>query len=146
MEQVKAKVEKQEVEISYIKKSLDEIAHENKKQSSQLQTISESIQKQELILEKISNLEEKYYDGSKRLHSRIDDEKRNLDIRFKELENCCSKVKNDIVSRPCRTHGLVEKELETINKRLDDHKKIFWTAISAVMLIVIGAIVKGVMK
>jgi len=146
MEQVKAKVEKQEVEISYIKKSLDEIVGENRKQSNQLQTISDSIQKQELILEKISNLEEKYYDGSKRLHSRIDEENKHHELRLKALEECCNSNKDDILNRPCRTHDVLAKDIENINKRLDDHKKIFWTAISTVMLIVVGAIVQGVMK
>jgi chromosome segregation ATPase len=142
MEKIVNKVEKQELEITYIKKTLDDIANENKKQSEQLSKIGESIQKQEIILEKISNLEDKYQDGSKRVHRRIDDVTNLYNAKFVEMNNKIDACSN----RPCVSHNVIENELKHIKDDLNKHSKIFWTAISSILLIVIGAIVKGVLK
>ena len=142
MEHIIGKVEKQELEISYIKKSLNELVEQNKQQNKQLSKISESIQKQEIILEKIGNLEEKYQDGTKRVHKRIDEEIKHFEERISKVEKQCVECCN----RPCINHNAVDTEIKNIKEKLSDHKKIFWTGITAVMMIVIGAIVKGVMK
>ena len=142
MEHIIGKVEKQELEISYIKKSLNELVEQNKQQNKQLSKISESIQKQEIILEKIGNLEEKYQDGTKRVHKRIDEEIKHFEERISKVEKQCVECCN----RPCINHNAVDTEIKHIKEAIADHKKIFWTAIAGVMMIVIGAIVKGVMK
>lgn len=146
MQEIVTKVEKQELEISYIKKSLDELVEQNKKQNEQLGKISESIQKQEIILEKISNLEEKYQDGLKRVHKRIDDElERNKEI-IKRHNNEIEAIKNDLASRPCQNHNIVEKELEFIKKQQEKHAKIFWWVGTMIISIVLIAVIKGHLK
>jgi len=142
MEQIIGKVEKQELEIQYIKQTLNEISVENKKQSEQLLKISESIQKQEIILEKISNLEEKYHESTKRVHKRIDEEIRHFEERLNKVEKQCIECCN----RPCINHNAVDAEIKNIKEKLSDHKKIFWWVTTAVIGVVIVAVVKGVMK
>ena len=66
MEKIVNKVEKQELEITYIKKTLDELVEQNKKQNEQLTKICKGLAKHELIFEKITNLESKQQEALKR--------------------------------------------------------------------------------
>ena len=153
MEKIVSKVEKQEIEILYIKKTLDEIVEQNKKQSEQLTKISESITKQEVILEKISNLEEKYQDGIKRVHKRIDGEllacekgKKDCENNLSKLENEIEKLKDEVKNRPCVSHNVVQTELNHIKEKIEKHGKIFWWLGTVVLGIVIVAVVKNILK
>jgi len=142
MEHIIGKVEKQEVEIQYIKQTLNEISAENKKQSEQLEKISDSIQKQEIILEKISNLEEKYYEGTKRVHQRIDEEIKHFETRLVQLEHKCEECCN----RPCINHNAVDNEIKHINEKIEKHGSYFWFVNSAVIGAVIMALIGLILK
>ena len=160
MQEIATKVEKQELEITYIKKSLDELVEQNKKQNEQLGKISESIQKQEVILEKVSNLEDKYTDGLKRCHKRIDEtvvtkngiqkqienETIKTDKKIAKLETEIDKLRLEVHNRPCVTHNVVENELKHINETLANHKKIFWSVTSVIVFGVLTALIKSIMK
>jgi len=142
MEQIINKVEKQELEINYIKKSLDELVEQNKNQNLQLSKISESIQKQEVILEKIGNLEEKYSDGLKRCHRRIDEELDRCKEDKKKYESELKQIKEDLQSRPCQNHNVVDKEIEFIKGELAKHNKIIWWGAT----LIIGAVIVAILK
>ena len=153
MEHIVSKVEKQEIEITYIKKTLDELVEQNKRQNEQLTKISESIAKQEIILEKISDLEEKYQEGLKRVHKRIDGEltacekgKKDCENNLSKLENEIEKLKDEVKNRPCVSHNVVQNELNHIKEKIERHGKIFWWLGTAVLGVVIVAIVKSVLK
>ena len=156
MEHIATKVERQELEITYIKKALDELVEQNKIQNEQLVKISESIQKQEVILEKVSNLEDKYNDGLKRCHKRIDEtlitkndieaqiENKTVkyDTKISKLYDEIEKVKIEIRNKPCGTHNVVENELDHIRKDLATHKKIFWWGAT----LMIGTMIVTILK
>ena len=153
MELLESKLEKHDLEISYMKKSLDELVEYSKETTKQLQKIGESIAKQEVILEKISNIEASHKESVKRLHDRVDlveksvvSEKGDVVDRLDLLESKLEKLRDNLDKRPCNAHFVVDNELKHVNEKLENHKKIFWTAISTVMVIVIGAIVKGALK
>ena len=146
MEQIFAKVEKQELEISYIKKTLDELVEQNKKQNEQLIKISESIQKQEIIIEKISNLEDKYQEGIKRVHKRIDEELERCKEKTSFLKDEVDKLKNDLSLRPCQNHQIVDKELEYIKKQVERHSKIVWWGGTLIIGVIVIAIIKSHFK
>jgi len=142
MEQLIAKVEKQEVEIDYIKKSLEELVIQNRKQSEQLQKIGESIQKQEIILEKISNLENKYSDSIKRCHRRIDEELERCKNERKRLEKELGVIKTDLMGKPCQNYDLINKDIEQLKRDLGSHSKIFWW----VTTLIVGAVIIAILK
>jgi len=161
MQEIIQKIEKQEIEISYIKETLEKLAIQTEKQSNQLQKISESIQKQELILEKISNLEEKYQEGMKRVHKRIDDEIHRCNDRVTKIENeTPKKIENEIdyieekinklekniencCNRPCISHDVFKVELENVKKQQERFYKIFYWGATLIIGIVIAGIVKS---
>jgi len=157
MQEIIQKIEKQEVEISYIKKTLNELAIQNKKQSDQLQKIGEAIHKQELILEKISNLEERYNDGVKRVHKRMDDEIHHFNEKIFKLEK---EINNEVLyinekiekleknvesccNRPCVSHNVIEVELNNIKKQQEKFSKIFYWGATLIIGIVIAGIIKS---
>jgi len=142
MEHIVGKVEKQEIEIQYIKQSLNELVEQNKQQNYQLSKISESIQKQEIILEKISNLEEKYQESTKRVHKRIDEEIRHFEDRISKVEKQCVECCN----RPCVNHNAVDNEIKHINEKINKHGSYFWFVNSAVIGAVIMALVGLILK
>ncbi len=140
MEKIVTKVEKQELEISYIKKTLDELVAQNKKQNEQLVKISESIHKQEVILEKISNLEERYSEGMARVHKRIDEELRRCKKDIDQHETLINEIKDNINTRPCTRYEKLQTEIEFLRKQHDRHTKIFgWMA-----TLIIGAVVSSI--
>jgi len=142
MEQLIAKVEKQEVEIDYIKKSLEELVNQSRKQSEQLQKIGESIQKQEIILEKITNLENKYNDSIKRCHRRIDDELERCKNERKRLEKEFEAIKTDLMGKPCQNYDLINKDIEQLKRDLGSHSKIFWW----ITTLIVGAVIIAILK
>ena len=153
MEEIRRKIEQHEIQIQHINSKLDEVVEYNKDQNIQLRVISESLSKQEILLEKITNLESKYENSTKRLHNRVDDcesqikeKKHDMAKELNDLKEKVEKLSDDVKNRPCVTHNVVENELKHINDTLATHKKIFWTTISTIMVIIIGAIVKGVLK
>jgi len=142
MDIIKSKVEKQELEITFIKRSLDELIEQNKNQNLQLSKISDSIQKQEIILEKIGNLEDKYNDGLKRCHNRIDTELVRLKDDTKTLYSNIGSLRDELNARPCQNHNIVDKEIEFIKGELSKYNKIIWWSATLIIGVVIIAILK----
>lgn len=122
------RVHRQEIEIKYIKKAIEEIAENTKKQGEHLLKISETISKQEVILEKLTNLEERQEGDIKRCHKRID----------MELERWEKEVKN----KPCVSVSALEKDIELLKHKTEKHDKIFWW----LGTMVIGAIVLSLIR
>ena len=160
MEHIATKVERQELEITYIKKSLDELVEQNKKQNEQLGRIGESIQKQEIILEKVSNLEDKYNDGLKRCHKRIDDNlmtKKEIDTRIEnevtklvkeqdKLEAELERVKTELRNKPCGVHNVVDNEIKHMNETIQFHKRILFGVIGFVFVAVGTSVLHMIVK
>ena len=153
MEKIISKVEKQELEITYIKKTLDKLVEQNEKQNEQLAKISESIAKQEIILEKISNLEEKYQEGLKRVHKRIDGElalcektKDDCNKECERLDKRINELEEKLATRPCVSHNVIEAELKHLKEYIEKHSKIFWWVTTAIIGLIIAAVIKSVLK
>jgi predicted nuclease with TOPRIM domain len=153
MEKIISKVEKQELEIVYIKKTLDKLVEQNERQNEQLTKISESIAKQEVILEKISNLEEKYQDGIKRIHKRIDGElalcekaKDDCNKECERLSKRMDELEEKLTTRPCVSHNVIETELKHLKEYIEKHNKIFWWVTTAIIGLIIAAVIKSVLK
>jgi predicted nuclease with TOPRIM domain len=153
MEKIISKVEKQELEITYIKKTLDKLVEQNEKQNEQLAKISESIAKQEIILEKISNLEEKYQEGIKRIHKRIDGElalcektKDDCDKECEKLSKRMDELEEKLATRPCVSHNVIEAEIKHLKEYIEKHNKIFWWIGTVILGVIIVSIVESVMK
>ena len=153
MEKIISKVEKQELEITYIKKTLDKLVEQNEKQNEQLAKISESIAKQEIILEKISNLEEKYQEGFKRIHKRIDGElalcektKDDCNKECERLDKRINELEEKLATRPCVSHNVIEAEIKHLKEYIEKHNKIFWWIGTVILGVIIVSIVESVMK
>ncbi len=139
MQEITKKVERQELEIHYIKKTLDELVEQNKIQNKQLSKISESISKQEIILERVSNLDNKYTEAIKRLHSRIDEQQRICERKITENKMNIEKILNERNS----ICPALEKDIEFLKKQQEKHAKVFWWAGTLIISVVIVAIIKG---
>jgi len=145
MEHIVTKVEKQELEIHYIKKTLDELVEQNKIQNEQLSKISDSISKQEVILEKVSNLDDKYTEAIKRVHYRIDEQLRLCEERIADNKTKIEKILNQ-KNAVCPKHDVLEKDIEILRKQQEKHAKIFWWVSTAIIGLVITAVVNSVLK
>ena len=160
MQEITTRVDKQELEIMYIKKALDELVDQNKKQNEQLEKISDSIHKQEVILEKVSNLEDKYADGLRRCHQRIDEtleikqeikkqleqETKKIDKRQEKFEEEIESVKKEIRSKPCGVHNVVDNEIKHMKETIEFHKKILFGVIGFVFVAVGSSILHMIIK
>jgi len=153
MEKIVNKVEKQELEITYIKKTLDELVEQNKKQNEQLTKICKGLAKHELIFEKITNLESKQQEALKRVHDRIDGElllRENVKKEYyKDIENLYKKIEEleeKLATRPCVTHNVVEAEIKHLKEYIEKHNKIFWWVTTAIIGLIIVAVIKSVLK
>jgi len=120
------KVNIQEVKLEYMSKSLDELINGVKKTNEQIQKIAESLTKQEVILTKISAMEEKYSQD----YTSVQDSITSTEVKIGRLEK-------DIRNRPCISHGVVEKEIEWIKAEISKHNKIFWTVTSVIITTII---------
>jgi len=120
------KVNIQEVKLEYMSKSLDELINGVKKTNEQIQKIAESLTKQEVILTKISAMEEKYSQD----YTSVQDSLTDTGVKISRLEK-------DIRSRPCISHGVIEKEIEWIKAEISKHNKIFWTVTSVIITTII---------
>ncbi len=145
MQEIVTKVEKQELEITYIKKTLDELVEQNKIQNKQLSKISESISKQEIILEKVSNLDKKYTEAIKRVHFRIDEQQKICEEKIAENKMNIEKILNER-GAACPKHDVLEKDIEFLKKQQEKHAKVFWWAGTLIISVVIIAIIKGQFK
>ena len=146
---VTAQVQRHSFEIENLKSTLERIAKSLEKQEEQLEKINQTLSRQDVILEKIANLEEKYQDGLKRCHFRIDGEKEHFEERIrrneekiKKNEEELKKLQEDIHHRPCVSHNLIEKDIDFLKKEVQKHNKIFWWGAT----LIIGVVVVGIVK
>ena len=77
-----SRVEKHEAKLVKIETILERVAVNQDKMAESLSSISTSISKQELLLEKLTNLETNTKDSINRIHKRIDDE---IEVRNEKL-------------------------------------------------------------
>jgi len=154
MESVETKIEKHDIEITYIKESLKDLVNYSKETAKQLQMISKAISKQEVIIEKVTNIETIHRESVSRLHDRvdhveeaIDSEKDGIVAKLDKLERECDKIR-EMASKPktCNSHNVIETELGYIKKQLASHAKIFWTVTSGVMMTIIYSILHSHLK
>jgi len=154
MTSIETKIEKHDVEIVYIKESLKDLVNYSKETAKQLQMISSAISKQEIIIEKVTNIETIHRDSVSRLHDRvdtvehaIDNERKDMFTKIDALEKECEKAKTLAnTPRTCNSHEIINTELSYIKKQLASHAKIFWTVISGIMMAVIYSILNSHLK
>lgn len=72
MDEIKEKLIKHDYAIEQLSRAISELASNTKNTNSKLEAIVESIGKQELILERLSNLDSKYKDSLERIYARIE--------------------------------------------------------------------------
>mgnify|MGYP000745984200 CR=1 FL=1 len=89
------KVEKHETKLVRIETILERVATNQDKMAEALSSISDSILKQELLLEKLTNLEENTKISINRVHKRIDsvDEKMKVKADQDDVEEHANKLK-----------------------------------------------------
>ena len=142
MDDIKNKLSNHDLEISYIKKSLDHLVEYSKDTNVQIQKIGESISKQEVILEKLANLENNYDASVKRVHKRID----MVEKLYEKLDTKADSLHHEHLNKPCMNKEVFNKSIEHLEEKINNIKKIFWGFGSTVGVIIIGAILDMVLN
>ena len=93
MEHIEKKVTEHEYAIDKLTIAVESLAVSSKESNHKLSDIAKSMNKQEVILEKISNMEDKYKDTVARIHKRIDEVEASTD---KEVELIMKPIKEDV--------------------------------------------------
>ena len=107
MEQIKEKVIEHDYAINAMVKSIQELSETTKDSNVKLGDIAKSMGKQELILEKLANLEGNTKDSMNRVHKRID--------KAEQLsEDCRTKMEKVEISNTSQ-----EANIKSNQKRLD---------------------------
>lgn len=107
MEQIKEKVIEHDYAINAMVKSIQELSDTTKDSNVKLGDIAKSMGKQELILEKLANLEGNTKDSMNRVHKRID--------KAEQLsEDCRTKMEKVEISNTSQ-----EANIKSNQKRLD---------------------------
>jgi len=107
MEQIKEKVIEHDYAINAMVKSIQELSETTKDSNVKLGDIARSMGKQELILEKLANLEGNTKDSMNRVHKRID--------KAEQLsEDCRTKMEKVEISNTSQ-----EANIKSNQKRLD---------------------------
>lgn len=124
MDELTRKVEKHEIEINHINDTLKDFAEEFKKLNAGIAKISEAISKQEVILQRIETLEEKYITGLQNIDKRINSEVDRHAEKLHFLEEKIINLKKELDSRPCKTCGLANKDIEYLKEKVNHHSNI----------------------
>lgn len=127
---INRKLLEHEFALDKLTEAIEHVAENSKASNNKLERIAESIGKQELILEKISNMDEKYAGNIARLHKRMDEveqEKKSRD------ETGCVAMKTEKIKR---------ESLEERVKKLEDSRTWLVRAIlGKLIVIMLGALV-----
>lgn len=106
--------------------------------ATDMKDIKESMQKQEILLEKLSNLESKIEDNNKRVHKRIDIEVQNRSERFKDIKDSYDyQIKDIKESYKLQITELKDEQIAPLQKSLD---KAWWFILTKLIGLVIGLI------
>lgn len=132
-EEIGLKLVEHEFALEKFSDALTVLNETNKDTNSQLSDIAKSMGKQELILEKISNMDDKFKDSVNRIHKRIDNNESILDKmeKSRNTTGCpvIQRLQLDVDNEKAKT-----KQLE------DDKRWITRLLIGKVIVIVIGAV------
>jgi len=112
MEQLKEKIIQHDFAIEAMVKSIQELSETTKDSNIKLGDIAKSMGKQEVILEKLANLEGNTKDSINRVHKRIDD-----------LEEYIKEAKKRGENGGCSSLQLLKAHEETIDAKLEANIK-----------------------
>jgi chromosome segregation ATPase len=127
MEQLKEKIVEHEYAINAMVKSIQELSDTTKDSNIKLGDIAKSMTKQELILEKLANLEGNIKDAMNRVHKRIDQ------VEDQAKENRAKMDKIEIANTS------QEANIKSNQKRLDTME----SSHTWVVRTIIGALITG---
>lgn len=114
------------------------LAESTKSLATDMKDIKESMQKQEVLLEKLSNLETKIEDNNKRVHKRIDIEVQNRSERFNDIKSSYDfQIKELKESHKLQIVELKKEQIEPLQKSLD---RAWWFIITKLLALVTGLI------
>ena len=141
MDELAKKVEKHKIEINHINDTLKDFAEEFKKLNAGIAKISEAISKQEVILQRIETLEEKYITGLQNIDKRINSEVDRHVEKLQVLEEKVVNLKKDLDSRPCKSCALANKDIEYLKEKVNQHSNIVtWGA-----RLIVGGVITALM-
>ena len=146
MQEVKDKVLEHDFAIREMSKAVHELAETSKDSNIKLGEIAKSLSKQEVILEKLTNLEGNTKDSINRVHKRID-----------SLEDAIKEVKSRGESEGCTALKLLKEkdkvastamlaELDSIKERLYTADKHKWWLLTLILGAVATAMLDLIIK
>ena len=146
IEDLKEKVLKHEFTISEMAKSIQVLAETTKDSNIKLGEIAKSMSKQEMILEKLTNLEGNTKDSINRIHKRIDGfEQQMKDIICVGEKDGCTALKI-FKEQKKTTDADMRANIKSNQKRLDDNDGYRKWLIFAVFGTIVGALMNLILK
>lgn len=145
-EDLREKVLKHEFTIGEMAKSIQVLAETTKDSNIKLGEIAKSMSKQELILEKLTNLEGNTKDSINRIHKRIDGfEQQMKDIICVGEKDGCTALKI-FKEQEKTTDADMRANIKSNQKRLDDNDGYRKWLIFAVFGTIVGALMNLILK
>ena len=145
-EDLREKVIKHEFTIAEMAKSIQVLAETTKDSNIKLGEIAKSMSKQELILEKLTNLEGNTKESINRIHKRIDGfEQQMKDIICVGEKDGCTALKI-FKEQEKTTDTDMRANIKSTQKRLDDNDGYRKWLIFAVIGAIVGAIMNLILK
>lgn len=145
-EDLREKVIKHEFTIAEMAKSIQVLAETTKDSNIKLGEIAKSMSKQELILEKLTNLEGNTKESINRIHKRIDGfEQQMKDIICVGEKDGCTALKI-FKEQEKTTDADMRANIKSTQKRLDDNDGYRKWLIFAVIGAIVGAIMNLILK
>ena len=145
-EDLREKVIKHEFTIAEMAKSIQVLAETTKDSNIKLGEIAKSMSKQELILEKLTNLEGNTKESINRIHKRIDGfEQQMKDIICVGEKDGCTALKI-FKEQEKTTDADMRANIKSTQKRLDDNDGYKKWLIFAVIGAIVGAIMNLILK
>lgn len=146
IEDLREKVLKHEFTISEMAKSIQVLAETTKDSNIKLGEIAKSMSKQEMILEKLTNLEGNTKDSINRIHKRIDGfEQQMKDIICVGEKDGCTALKI-FKEQKKTTDADMRANIKSNQKRLDDNDGYRKWLIFAVFGTIVGALMNLILK
>ena len=145
-EQLREKVLKHEFSIGEMTKSIQVLAETTKDSNIKLGEIAKSMSKQEVILEKLTNLEGNTKESTNRIHKRIDGFEQQLkDVICVGEKDGCTALK--IFKEQEKAIGAdMRANIKSNQKRLDDNDGYRKWLIFAVFGVIVSAIMNLILK
>ncbi len=145
-EDLREKVLKHEFTIAEMAKSIQVLAETTKDSNIKLGEIAKSMSKQELILEKLTNLEGNTKDSINRIHKRIDGfEQQMKDIIYVGEKDGCTALKI-FKEQEKTTDADMRANIKSNQKRLDDNDGYRKWLIFAVFGAIVSALMNLILK